>query len=101
VQALTWVGGSDAAVDVEDVAGALARARVGGKVQHRFRDVVGKHVDAERRACAVVLIEFVRGDAVCAGALLAPARAPAIDCPGPKMPTHCESYPANVWLELD
>src|SRR3954454_1800500 len=64
----------DAAVDIEEVAGALSRPRGGGEVQDRLGDVLGQDVDLEGVAPAIVLLELVRLDAVGRRALLAPRR---------------------------
>src|SRR5215210_6208599 len=66
------VGRGNAPVDVEQVAGALARARGGGEVQDRLCDVLREDVDLERGALAVVLLQLVGLDPVGGGALLAP-----------------------------
>src|SRR3954468_17920505 len=69
-------GGGDAAVDVEQVAGALAGAVLGREVQRRLGDVVRQDAHLERVALAVVLVELLGIDVVGRRALLAPRRAP-------------------------
>src|SRR5262245_53561318 len=71
-----WVRERNAAVDVEHVAGALGRAPRRGEEKHRLGDVVGNHVDLQRRPGAVVILELVGLEAVCPRALLAPGRIP-------------------------
>src|SRR5438067_7827767 len=73
---LPRVGEGDAAVDVEDVAGALRGSTRRGEVEDRLRDVGREDVHLQRRARAVVLLQLVRRDPVGACALLAPRRAP-------------------------
>src|SRR3712207_8388438 len=76
---LPRVGGRYAAVDVEQVAGALARARGRREVQDRLGDVAGQDVHLERVEPAVVLLQLVRLDAVGGRGLPAPRRVRAPD----------------------
>src|SRR5918996_4199144 len=73
---LTGVRGSAAAVDVQDVSGALPRASLGGEMQHGLGDVLREHAYLKRRSLTVVLVELFRSDSVGRGALAAPARVP-------------------------
>src|SRR3954447_15297554 len=58
------VGDRDAAVHVEDVAGALGRAHGREEVQRRLGDVGREHVHPQCRAPAVELLELALLDAV-------------------------------------
>src|SRR5439155_6041566 len=66
----------DAAVDVEDVARALAGSPRRGEVEDSFRDVRGYDVDLEGRSRAIMILELVRCDAVRSRALFAPGGVP-------------------------
>ena len=76
IRRLARIGRGDTAVDVEQVAGRLARPVRRGEVQDRLRDVRRQDVDAERRALAVVLLQLVGLDPVGVGALVTPAGVP-------------------------
>src|ERR687890_2777790 len=73
---LPGIGVFYAAVDVEDVAGAPRRARLGGEVEHGFGYVLRQHVYFEHVALAVVVLELLGLYAVGGRALLAPLRTP-------------------------
>ena len=75
-----------APVDVEDVAGLLARTALGREVQHGLGDVAGVDADLQRVALAVVLVELLRVEVVGRGALLAPATSPRSSSPAGRRP---------------
>src|SRR5437867_1302368 len=69
------VGGRNAAVDVDDVARGLGRARTGEEAD-RLRDVLGIDVDPQLGATSVESLQLVLLDAVGARALRLPVRRP-------------------------
>src|SRR6266700_3123083 len=66
----------DAAIDVEDIAGALHRACRRGEERHSLGDILRQDVDSQRRALAVHLLQLIGCHAVCCRTSLSPRAVP-------------------------
>src|SRR5438034_1150737 len=73
---LAWIRCRDTTIDVEDIAGALARACRRGEERDRLRDILRQDIDAQRRAFAIHFFQLIRCHTIRRRPLLPPGAAP-------------------------